>query len=245
MNLTVNARDAMPDGGVLRISTEPVIRAGGRHISLTVADTGIGMNAETQRRIFEPFFTTKGPGAGTGLGLSTVYGIVEQSGGHIAIESEAGRGTAFTIYLPAVDPAAPAEQENGTGQVGDAGRGTERILLVEDDAAVRNLVAEALTVQGYQVLAAEGPDQALEFAQREDELDLLFTDLLMPQMNGRELARRLAEQRPHLRVLYSSGYAGERDGTGEDPRAFLQKPYSLSILAAKVREVLDADRQAV
>lgn len=174
MNLAINARDAMPGGGVLRIVTASAELPEGRHVALTVADTGIGMDDETKKRIFEPFFTTKGPGKGTGLGLATVYGIVEQNDGRIVVESEPGRGTAFTIYLPAVTSVArTAESAENCVPEADPG-GTERILLVEDDVSIRRLVAQTLTTHGYDVASAETPRQALELADRDGQLDLLL-----------------------------------------------------------------------
>ncbi|MBA3347757.1 MAG: response regulator [Actinobacteria bacterium] len=245
MNLAINARDAMPDGGVLRIATASVGGGEDRHVALTVADTGIGMDAETKKRIFEPFFTTKGPGKGTGLGLATVYGIVEQNGGSIGVESEPGHGTAFTIHLPVAAGVAPADEVAEDCAPGAGVVGTEHILLVEDDDAIRKLVARALTMHGYDVTSAEDPGEALELVERDERLDLLFTDILMPEMNGRELARRVAVRRPGVRVLYSSGYAGEGgEDDADDGYAFLQKPYALPALLAKVREVLDADDRA-
>ena len=245
MNLAINARDAMPGGGVLRIVTASAVLAEGRHVALTVADTGIGMDDETKKRIFEPFFTTKGPGKGTGLGLATVYGIVEQNAGSIVVESEPGRGTAFTIYLPAATGAATAEAGAEDGAPGADTGGTERILLVEDDVAIRKLVARTLAMHGYDVTSAEDAHEALELVDRHGQLDLLLTDVVMPEMNGRELARRVAARRPGVRVLYSSGYAGEQgEGDVDDGHAFLQKPYALPALLAKVREVLDAETRA-
>jgi signal transduction histidine kinase len=241
MNLTVNARDAMPDGGLLRIATETVALPEGRRVALTVSDTGVGMDAETQRSIFEPFFTTKAAGEGTGLGLSTVYGIVEQSHGRLVVESEIGRGTTFTIYLPAATGTAErAYEEQDETPVPAAARGTERILVVEDNAPVRNLVAEALAMEGYDVTAAEDAHEALAIAERNEKLDLLLTDIVMPEMNGRELARRIGERRPGLRVLYTSGYAGEHREDIDDGHPVIEKPYPLPSLAAKVREILDA-----
>jgi PAS domain S-box-containing protein len=252
MNLAVNARDAMPQGGRLSIETADVVldRAYAQHhlrvepgpyVMLAVSDTGAGMDAETLSHIFEPFFTTKEPGKGTGLGLAMVYGIVHQCGGHISVESAPGRGTTFRLHLPrvAAAPAAAAAPE-----VPARPRGSETILLVEDEARVLDLTREMLVEAGYTVLAASGPTEALRLAEeRPERIDLLLTDVIMPQMNGTELAERLTARRPGLRVLYMSGYTFDTMARRDAARAavsLLQKPFSMETLGEKVREVLDA-----
>ncbi len=256
MNLVLNARDAMPGGGRLTLATGNVDRgeagaAGdgegptGRCVVLTVSDTGVGMSPEIQAHIFEPFYTTKEVGQGTGLGLSTVYGIVAQTGGTIEVESAPGRGSTFRIVLPCV---AEGERPASAAAAGSAPRGEETVLLVEDEAAVRSLMADVLQRSGYRVLAASGGDQALALAAAEaGRLDLLVSDVVMPGMGGRELARRLVLERPDLKVLYVSGYAdeaqGRRDGRIERG-AFLQKPFTPVGLARRVREVLDGPAPA-
>jgi PAS domain S-box-containing protein len=249
VNLAVNSRDAMPDGGTLRISVAPaevdaehqIVRWNaqpGRYATLVVSDTGHGMEAETLAHVFEPFFTTKDVGLGTGLGLSTVYGIVKQSGGWITLVSEPGLGTTATIYLPLVEARAPAPEERAA----EPAAGSGRILLVEDEAVVRGLVAEMLEARGYEVLEAPCPLEALELAESE-RCDLLLTDVVMPKMNGRELARRIRGRTPSLHVVYTSGYAPEAvlDGGRLDAgEFFLQKPFTAGDLGAIVREALDA-----
>ena len=252
MNLAVNARDAMPQGGRLTIMTaklelHDLTRSKthsvppGSHVVLSVKDTGCGMDADTQARIFEPFFTTKEKGKGTGLGLSTVYGIVEQSGGHIDVTSVQGRGTTFKIYFPTVEGVGqPVEPEVSPPQPFG---GSETILLVEDERAVRDLLRQVLQRYGYTVLEASYPEQALALSHRhEGAIHLLVTDVVMPMMSGLELAGQTRVMRPSLRVLYMSGYT---DNVTELPHvlnarsSFLQKPFNPDTLAHKVREVLD------
>jgi signal transduction histidine kinase/CheY-like chemotaxis protein len=254
MNLAVNSRDAMPEGGTLTIETRNVVLTrsdqregfvvnGGSYVLLSVADTGHGMDAEIKARAFDPFFTTKPPGRGTGLGLSTVYGIVKQSEGYIWVDSEPGRGTRVRIYLPRVDE--PVEQEVRRPARAAAGPGgSETLLLVEDEEGVRDVIGEWLASHGYTVLAAANGTEALALAGADGRrIDLLIADVVMPQLGGPALAERLLQARPGLRVIYVSGYADEAIG---DPRvlaagsAFLQKPFALDTLLRKVREILDA-----
>jgi PAS domain S-box-containing protein len=255
MNLVVNARDAMPNGGVLAISTRVVHldaayarrHAGvnpGKHVVFSVRDTGMGMDAATQQRIFEPFFTTKAKGKGTGLGLSTVYGIVRQSGGHIEVRSAPGRGTTFDIILPQVAATVPAKAEHAIGTA--LPRGTETVLVVEDEEAVRLIVRRVLQDQGYAILEARDGNEALRIcAQRGEGIDLVLSDVIMPGMGGRELSRALATNRPSLPILFMSGYNddGELAGSGGDLGAgVLAKPFTSETLARQVREALDRRR---
>ncbi len=253
LNLAVNARDAMPQGGQLAISTAninlddayPQKQADftpGSYMVLTVSDNGLGMHAETLDHIFEPFFTTKELGSGTGLGLSTVYGIIKQSGGFIEVSSETGSGTTFKIFLPAIGEAVdsieamPADAEPL--------RGTETILLVEDEDILRKLIKNALEMNGYTVIEARNSREALMMCERYPEaIHLMLTDVVMPQMSGRELAQRLAKLRPEIKVIYMSGYAEDvlfRQGVLDASIMFLQKPFRQYELTAKVRKVLDA-----
>jgi len=251
MNLVVNARDAMPTGGMLMIETRDVdldeafvamhapLRPG-KHVALIVRDRGVGMDAATRQHIFEPFFTTKGHGQGTGLGLATVYGIVQQSVGSISVESELGQGTTFTIYLPRVDSEAAGPRVERTRK---AIRGSETILIVEDDAALLRLSTRILRSAGYQVLmAAEGAEALRVLEDHDGPVDLLLTDVVMPGMGGRELAGRLADIRPEIKVLYTSGYTDDtilRHGVLERTAHFISKPYKQTELTHKVRAVLD------
>ncbi len=251
MNLVINARDAMPDGGKLTIETTNVELSEayvakhigiskGSYVLLTVSDTGTGMDRETQSRIFEPFFTTKETGQGTGLGLSTVYGIVDQCGGKIQAYSEPGLGTTFKIYLPPVVDVEGAEIKKAAYALP---RGTETILLAEDEARVRHLAREILEMYGYKVLeAGHGGEALLICEQHKEAIDLLIADVVMPNMNGRQLADRITLRRGKMKVLYISGYTDHtiyNRGILDKEMAFLQKPFTPTNLVLKVREVLD------
>ena len=254
MNLAVNARDAMPSGGKLTIETSNVsldeeysrfhapLRPGD-YVMLTISDTGMGMDSETQSHIFEPFFTTKGP-KGTGLGLSTVYGIVKQSGGYIWVYSESGKGTTFKIYLPRVPGRAESHAVVSTAESAVTEPGTETILLVEDETNLRYLARQFLEKQGYRVIEAADGAVAMQIAvAHEGVIHLLLTDVIMPGMNGRELAQRISEIRPNTKVLYMSGYTENvigHNGTLDAGVRLLQKPFTLRELKSKVREVLDS-----
>ena len=251
VNLVVNARDAMPEGGALDVSTgvrriteenrsrleiDP-----GEYVVLVVRDDGVGMNDEVMARIFDPFFTTKESGKGTGLGLSTVFAIVKQSSGAVTVVSSPGKGAEFTVWFPAIDVERIAERE--TMRHGPP-RGTETILLVEDQGALRNVVRESLEACGYRVIDATDPSEAQRrSADFEEPIDLLLTDVVMPRMSGRELAERLVRERPSLRVLFMSGYANDvalREGVSDRTIAFLPKPFTPHQLAERVRTVLDS-----
>jgi signal transduction histidine kinase/CheY-like chemotaxis protein len=252
LNLSVNARDAMPSGGALAIQTRNVVLSEatsmahsvakpGQYVVLTVSDEGTGMGAATLAQIFEPFFTTKPKGRGTGLGLSTVFGIVEQSGGHIRVVSAPGKGTTFWVFLPAVGERPPEMTEPREVALP---RGTETILLAEDDDELRTLTARVLTAQGYRVLEASDGVDALRVAEEHGGvLDLLTTDMVMPAMGGHDLANELTARRPGLKVLFVSGYADDAVGRGAlgPGDAFLQKPVDPKTLARKVRQVLDGE----
>jgi signal transduction histidine kinase/CheY-like chemotaxis protein len=250
LNLSVNARDAMPTGGTLAIHTKNLtlteatpmshsVANPGQYVALIVSDDGTGMGAATLAQIFEPFFTTKPKGRGTGLGLSTVFGIVEQSGGHIRVASTLGHGTTFEIYLPAVNERPSQVEEPREAPLP---RGSETILLAEDDEVLRTLTARILTAQGYRVLEASDGVEALRVAEKHSgTLDLLTTDMVMPSMGGHDLANELSARRPGLKVLFVSGYTDDAVGRGElhPGDAFLQKPVDPRMLARKVRQLLD------
>lgn len=257
MNLAVNARDAMPKGGKLTIETRNVSLdeeyarnhiavTPGNYVMLAVSDTGMGMDAETQARIFEPFFTTKEAGKGTGLGLSTVYGIVKQSGGNIWVYSEVGRGTTFKIYLPRVGEGVPEPRRRSIAR---SARGSETVLLAEDEDAVRKLARQVLEMNGYEVLEAANGDAALSICKHQTEpIHLLITDVIMPEMSGRELADQLAKLRPEMKVLFMSGYTDNaiiHQGVLDAGANFIQKPFPTDALARKIREVLDAPGKSV
>jgi len=251
INLAVNARDAMPQGGTLILETanqeldeefarHNPLAAPGWYVMLTVSDTGVGIDKESMAHIFEPFYTTKEMGKGTGLGLATVYGMIKQSGGHIAVHRVPGRGATFAIYFPLV--AGEAQTEKSEVRPLTATPRKETILLVEDEATLRELVRTCLQQAGYTVLVAEDGYEAMEIASRHPgEIDLLLTDVVMPGLSGLEVARRLREQRPQTKVLYVSGYldaatlAPESLGPGA---AFLEKPFRLQALTRKLLEVL-------
>jgi two-component system cell cycle sensor histidine kinase/response regulator CckA len=253
MNMVVNARDAMPGGGKLTIETGIVHLSEsfsakqlgvtpGQYVTISIVDTGIGMDEATQSHMFEPFFTTKSPGHGTGLGLATAYGIIRQSGGAIRIMSDLGKGTTVRIYLPAAHTHAAAAPEKAvhSGPL----TGAETILLVEDEARVRKLIVDVLTARGYGVLEATRGEEALRLCKlHRGDIDLAVVDVVMPEISGPDLVRQLAPMRPRMNVLYISGYTDEaivHHGIPESGAAFLQKPFLPDALARKVREVLDA-----
>ncbi len=259
INLAVNARNAMPSGGRLSIETtnvtfespfalrssEPPLEAGS-YVMMSMADNGLGMSPEVQARVFEPFFTTKSVHEGTGLGLSTVYGIVKQSGGHIVMYSEAGQGTIFKIYLPRADSSADLQPVAEAATA--ASRGGETVLVVEDDAALRTVACRSLRQCGYIVLeAANGQEALRRCAEHEATLDLAITDMVMPQMSGVELAESIASSYPEIRVLLMSGYTRDEAalrGIASERYAFLEKPFTPARLAARVREILDGERSS-
>jgi len=258
MNLAINARDAMPLGGKLTFETDNVTFDGeyarhhvstipGDYVLMSVSDTGTGMNADTQAHIFEPFFTTKEAGQGTGLGLATVYGIVKQSGGNIWVYSEEGVGTTFKVYFPRVIEKSEAEAAKNTPE--ESPGGTETILLVEDEEMVRMLARRILEECGYTVLEAGNGAQALALCDKhEGHIDMLMTDVVMPHMGGREVAERMAQMYPEMRILFTSGYTDDavvRHGVIETGMNFIQKPFTLDALARKIREVLDAPPSAI
>jgi CheY-like chemotaxis protein len=252
LNLAINARDAMPTGGKLIIGTANVVLgensshlhrrlAPGRYVLLSVRDTGVGMAPEIQEKIFEPFFTTKEKGKGTGLGLSIVYGIVKQSGGSIMVSSEPGQGTTFEIYIPQVTSSLGEEGEMTAK--GDLPRGSETILVVEDEEEVRKLAVEILRRQKYKVLEAANGEEALVICEKlKGPIHLLLTDVVMPGLNGPELARRLKYLYPQIKVIFMSGYSDKgifQRGILDPETGLLQKPFTLESLTGKVREVLN------
>jgi two-component system, cell cycle sensor histidine kinase and response regulator CckA len=253
LNLAVNARDAMPDGGTFTISLRNLdvdtaasapgaALAPGRYVVLAVTDTGHGMDRATRERVFEPFFTTKAPDRGTGLGLATAYGVVQQSGGRIVVESEPGQGARFTIYLPRVD--APARPRTVAAEPARVSGGTETILVVEDEPALRAITRRMLAGAGYTVLEAGNGTEALALvAALSGPLDLLLTDVVLPGMSGRQLAERLTAVRPATRTLFMSGYTDDailRHGVLEEPGRLVSKPFSPAGLRRRVRDALDA-----
>ncbi len=253
LNLAVNARDAMPQGGRLTIETAnveldasyshpPAVLSPGRYVMLAVTDNGCGMDAETQAHVFEPFFTTKEKGKGTGLGLATVYGVVKQSGGYVWVYSEPGRGTSFKIYLPRIEETAVPAGRDGKSEMQIPERGSETILLVEDEKGVRELAREYLASSGYTVIEAEDGHTALELAAMHvGPIHLLLTDVVMPGISGRELAERVSQIRPGIKIIYMSGYTDQavvHHGILRNDAVLLQKPFTLMTLAAKLREML-------
>jgi CheY-like chemotaxis protein len=252
MNLAVNARDAMPEGGKLSIETNNIFLdedycrqhsmvSPGNYVLLAVSDTGIGMDSQTMSRIFEPFFTTKPRDKGTGLGLATVYGIVKQSGGHIWLYSEPHHGATFKLYFPCTKEA--VTRTTKPGQLTEAPGGTETVLLAEDESLYRDLIRESLESRGYRLLVANDGAVALKMANAyQGQIDLLLTDAVMPELNGKRLAEALAGSRPQMKVLYMSGYTTNvvvHHGVLDPGTNFIAKPFAPSTLFRKVREVLD------
>jgi CheY-like chemotaxis protein len=257
LNLAVNARDAMPQGGTLTLATSNITVRDwrpahdrpvppGDYVTISVEDTGVGMSDEVRKHIFEPFFTTKEKGRGTGLGLSTAYGIISQSGGHIAVDTRPLRGTRFDLYLPRVDGVHDAA---AAGPAGDAlvMGGHETVLVTEDQTEVRRLACSVLRSYGYRVIESANADEALEWCGRDEvAIDLLVTDVVMPGLSGRELADRVQRVRPALKVLFMSGYTEEaivHHGVLDGSVAYLAKPFTPQALALKVRQVLGAQRR--
>ena len=256
LNLAVNARDAMPEGGRLTIETAnveldkaaahpPAVLSPGKYVMLAVTDNGCGMDAETQAHIFEPFFTTKEKGKGTGLGLATVYGIVKQSGGYVWVYSEPGRGTSFKVYLPRIEDEQAVRGRDGRTDAKALPRGSETVLLVEDEKGVRELAREYLELVGYTVIEAEDGHTALELAAMHvGPIQLLMTDVVMPGISGRELAGRVKSIRPDIKILFMSGYTDQavvHHGILDTDAALLQKPFTMAALAAKLREILSTE----
>jgi CheY-like chemotaxis protein len=253
LNLSVNARDAMPYGGKLTIETGNVLldksyaqnRPGvvpGPYVKMSVIDTGSGMPPEVKNRVFEPFFTTKELGKGTGLGLSTIYGIIKQSGGNIWVQSELYKGTTFDIYLPRIEE--PTEEGEEAGDSPIPLQGSETILVVEDEKEVGKIIKKTLQELGYKVWLTEGGREALRFIKDQETppIQLLITDVVMPGMSGRELRDHLIDLKPDLKVIFMSGYTDDaviRHGISKKEMNFIQKPFSVKFLARKVRQVLD------
>jgi CheY-like chemotaxis protein len=253
VNLVVNARDAMPSGGKLVIETATVNLGAqfaqqylgaepGRYVMLSVSDNGVGMSEVVKAHLFEPFFTTKEVGKGTGLGLATCYGIIKQSGGYIEAVSEPGKGTRIKVYLPCSEEASTSYP--CFEQTAPSAGGTETVLLVEDDPLVRSMVASVLLDQGYTVLQASNGDEALRLSQEQGRrrIDLLLSDIVMPQMGGVELANRISQLRPQTKIILTSGYSEEpifRNGSLDSKIEFIQKPFIPAALSSKVRDVLD------
>jgi nitrogen-specific signal transduction histidine kinase/ActR/RegA family two-component response regulator len=258
MNLAVNARDAMPGGGTLTVATGELVVsaeaaaahpgvAPGPFVRISVMDTGVGMDAATKARIFEPFFTTKGPGKGSGLGLATVYGIVEQCGGFVEVESEFGRGAAFHVHLPRADNGSGGALDREAPRESSAPRGSETVVVAEDDRAVRTLMVGVLRGAGYAVTECEGAEEAASAASLMNRpLSILVTDVVMPDGGGAELAQRVCAWQPSARTLFVSGYSAEtldRHGLRADETDILAKPFSPDALLRRVRGVLDAPRR--
>ena len=254
VNLVVNARDAMPEGGQLTIETGNVVldqvfarehpgAGAGSHVWLAVRDTGTGMDQQVLDRLFEPFFTTKPPGRGTGLGLATVYGIVKQSDGYIWPSSKPGQGSTFEVYLPRIDQDVDAKVPEPEADAHETHSGTETILIVEDESVVRELSGRVLEDLGYVVVLASHPQEGLDYVEQyTNHIDLLITDVIMPGMSGKDLADRALELRPNLRVLYISGYTDDAivdHGVLSPELDFLAKPFTPGVLGQKVRQVLD------
>jgi CheY-like chemotaxis protein len=251
LNLAVNARDAMPQGGKLTIRTANVSfdqrtshrnrnLEPGDYVMLEVRDTGVGMTDKVRAHLFEPFFTTKGPGKGTGLGLATCYGIARQSGGDIRVYSEPSQGTSFKVYLPRVDELPTPRTVSAEPAAVPTGR--ENLLLVEDEVAVRELLAQILRECGYKVLEASNGREGLRLAEGGAPIDLIISDIIMPQMSGQHMVERIQSKYPRVRVLFTSGYADDALTTPSSLHpgfAFIEKPFSLKHLAQKVREILD------
>jgi CheY-like chemotaxis protein len=249
MNLALNARDAMPSGGLLAIHTDRVETGGedsisptlapGAYAEITISDTGQGMTAEVLERIYEPFFTTKSRGRGTGLGLSTVYGVVQQAGGDISVRSQPGKGTTFRILLPACDEVIPGSSER-TLEAAALGM-NETVLVVEDDGAVRRLVERVLGSHGYRVLVAATGNEAIDMAKRSERIDLLVSDVVMPQMSGVTVAETVKSLHPHAKVLFMSGYPDETVahlGVLDGVEMYIQKPFTNEDLLGKMRAAL-------
>jgi len=258
MNLCVNARDAMPAGGRISIQTDVVAfdvahaeehswSKPGRYSCLTVTDTGCGMTEEVRERIFEPFFTTKGVGEGTGLGLATVYAIVERHEGLLRVESEPGRGTTFRIFFPIREPACDELEDEDTDE--DNAGGTETILIAEDDRQVRKLAAQVLSGAGYRVIEAVDGDEAIrKFLRHERSIDLALLDVVMPGCSGREVHDQIVARRPQTSVLFSSGYSFNALSSGQVPEEgfdVIAKPYKPGALLRRVREVLEGDDRLI